>query len=89
MTDKGIIASILGLCVVVSAVGVVYTKHLTRSMFIEKRALQSQINELEADWGRLALEQSTWSAHGRIEGYANKKLNMEIPDIATIKMVKP
>lgn len=69
----------LVLAVVLSAVAVVYSKHQSRKLFVELQALYQQIDELDIEWGRLQLEQSTWSSHGRIEEIARKKLNMTLP----------
>ncbi|HEY9201953.1 MAG TPA: cell division protein FtsL [Gammaproteobacteria bacterium] len=69
----------LVLAVVLSAVAVVYSKHQSRKSFVELQALYQQIDELDIEWGRLQLEQSTWSSHGRIEEIARKKLNMTLP----------
>jgi cell division protein FtsL len=71
--------SALILAVVLSAVAVVYSKHQSRKLFVELQALYQQIDELDIEWGRLQLEQSTWSSHGRIEEIARKKLNMTLP----------
>ncbi len=67
------------LAVVLSAVAVIYSKHQSRKLFVELQALYQQIDELDIEWGRLQLEQSTWSSHGRIEEIARKKLNMTLP----------
>jgi len=69
----------LVLAVVLSAVAVVYSKHQSRKLFVELQTLYQQIDELDIEWGRLQLEQSTWSSHGRIEEIARKKLNMTLP----------
>ena len=62
-----------------SALGVVYNKHLSRSLFVESRKLQVAIDELDIDWGRLQLEQSTWGTHSRVEKLASSKLGMFVP----------
>ncbi len=62
-----------------SAFGVIYSKHQSRKLFVEVQQLHKQIDELNIEWGRLQLEQSAWSAHGRIERIARKKLNMKLP----------
>lgn len=74
----------LVLAVVLSAVAVVYSKHQSRKLFVELQALYQQIDELDIEWGRLQLEQSTWSSHGRIEEIARKKLNMTLPKATDI-----
>ena len=70
-----------------SAIGVVYNKHLSRSLFVESRKLQTTIDELDIDWGRLQLEQSTWGTHGRVENLAGKKLGMFVPNFNQRVMV--
>jgi len=62
-----------------SAFGVIYSKHQSRKLFVEAQQLKKQIDALNIEWGRLQLEQSAWSSHGRIERLARKKLNMTIP----------
>jgi cell division protein FtsL len=37
----------------------------------------------------LILEQSTWTAHNRIESLASEQLKMRIPDPAEVRMVAP
>ena len=74
-----LITVVLLFLVMGSAVSVVYTKHESRKLFVELQQLNRQIDELNIDWGRLQLEQSAWSSHGRIEKIARKRLDMELP----------
>lgn len=75
--------------VLVSAIGVAYSAHWNRQL------LNSLYNELavrdkaQAEWGRLILEQSTWTANSRIETLATEQLKMHIPDAADVHMVAP
>ena len=46
-------------------------------------------DKAQAEWGRLILEQSTWTAHNRIEALASEQLKMHIPDPAAVRMVRP
>jgi cell division protein FtsL len=68
------------LMVMGSAFAVVYSKHESRKLFVELQHVRKQIDELNIEWGRLQLEQSAWSAHGRIESIARKRLGMKLPD---------
>ncbi len=77
------------LLVMVSAMGVIYAKHNNRMLYVELRGLQQERDELNVDWGRLQLEQSTWATHGRIEGVARKKLGMRNLDYGEVVIVKP
>ena len=75
-----VISAILLVMVMSSAFAVVYSKHKSRKLFVELQLVRKQIDELNIDWGRLQLEQSAWSAHGRIESIARKKLGMRLPE---------
>jgi cell division protein FtsL len=70
---------ILGGVVMISAVGVVLSKHYSRKLFVELQTLEKKRDELAVEWGRLQLEQSTWATHGRIEKLARERLRMGIP----------
>jgi cell division protein FtsL len=74
------VSAILLVMVMSSAFAVVYSKHKSRKLFVELQQVRKQIDELNIDWGRLQLEQSAWSAHGRIESIARKKLGMRLPE---------
>ena len=61
---------------VATGVGVVYSKHTMRTLFIELQSMQNSFDELQIEWGRFQLELSAWATHGRIEKIAREKLNM-------------
>lgn len=63
---------------VFTGVGIVYSKHSIRKEFIELQNLQNRFDELQIEWGRLQLEQSTWLTHGRVEKLAREKLDMSL-----------
>jgi len=71
-----------------SAVGVIYSKHQTRKMFVSLQKLHKEIDELNIEWGQLQLEQSAWSSHGRIEKIARNKLQMTLPRANEIIYIK-
>lgn len=70
---------ILAALVLLSAVAVVYVKDLHRRDFIEYQMIQDAQNQLYVDWGKLLLEQSTWSTQARVQNIAEQRLNMEMP----------
>ena len=75
--------------VLVSSVAVSYSAHWNRQLL---NTLYGELNErdkAQAEWGRLVLEQSTWTAHNRIESLASEQLKMRIPEPAEIRMVAP
>jgi len=83
-----ILAAVLVLAVMASAIGVIYSKHRDRMLYVELTRLQQQQDELNVDWGRLQLEQSTWATHGRIETIARKKLGMRNVDYGEVVILK-
>jgi len=83
-----ILIALLILAVMGSAIGVIYSKHQTRKIFVSLQKLHKQIDELDIEWGQLQLEQSAWSSHGRIEKIARKKLQMTLPKANEILYIK-
>ena len=71
-----------------TAIGVIYSKHQTRKVFVNLQKLHKQIDELDIEWGQLQLEQSAWSSHGRIEKVARKKLQMTLPKADEVLYIK-
>lgn len=73
----------------VSAIGVVWTRHETRSLFIQLQQLNSQRDALDIEWGQLKIEQSAWATHGRVEQTARANLKMVIPKAEEVQLVQP
>ena len=79
----------LFLAVLGSALAVSYSAHWNRQLLNGLYAELSVRDKAQAEWGRLILEQSTWTAHNRIEALASEQLQMRIPDAAEVRLVKP
>ena len=77
----------LVLAVMASAVGAVYAKHENRKLFMELQALTEERDQLEVDWSRLQIEQSTWSTHARVEQLARDEMHMRNPGSEELKVV--
>ncbi|TAN53840.1 MAG: cell division protein FtsL [Methylococcaceae bacterium] len=75
--------------VLISAVAVVYTKHVSRMLFAEAQRLEQEIEASQTEWGLLRLEQNTWGEHSRIERIARNRLGMELPERKSIVYLKP
>jgi cell division protein FtsL len=71
----------------VSALQVVITRHETRRLFVELQALERTRDELNEEWGRLQLEQSTWAINDRIESFARTKLSMKMPERSSMVLL--
>jgi len=84
-----LIATILFVVVMATAIGLVYSKHKTRKLFVELQLLNKEVISLNTEWGQLQLEQSAWSDHGRIEQIAMKRLDMVIPEAEQLAFIKP
>ena len=83
-----LVTAFLLVLVMGSAFAVVYSKHQSRKLFVELQNVNKQIDELNIEWGRLQLEQSAWSAHGRIEKIARKRLGMKLPEANEVVYIK-
>ncbi len=80
---------VVALALFASSLGVVFSTHQARRLFVELQGLQKVRDEMNTQWGRLQLEQSTWATHGRIEKIANNKLDMVIPPPGAVVIVQP
>jgi cell division protein FtsL len=84
----GSLLVLLLLAVLVSAIGVVWTRHESRVLFVELTRLQNQRDELNIEYGRLELEQATWAEPRRIDEEARSKLGMVTPRPQDIQLVR-
>ena len=85
---RPVLLMVLLLVVMASALGVVYSKHQSRRLFVELQALNSGRDALDIDWGRLQLEQSTLATPIRIENMARQRLGMFVPAADRIKIIQ-
>ena len=70
-----------------SAIAAVYAKHENRKLFMELQTLTEQRDQLEVDWSRLQIEQSTWSTHARVEQLARGEMGMRNPGSDELRVV--
>lgn len=89
MSARTILVGFLSLAVVLSALGVVYSKHQTRRLFVDVQRLETERDRMNVDWGRLQLEQSTLATQARVETLAHGKLAMNIPPQNSVVIVAP
>ena len=89
MTDRWMVLTILLLVTMASALAVVYARHETRRTFVALQQAEKLRDEMNIEWGRLALEQSTWATHVRIDKLAREKLGMKVPGTENIVIIKP
>jgi cell division protein FtsL len=72
----------------VSGLSVVYLTHRDRSLFNELQQLRDTANELDVQWGQLLIERSSLGLGGRVEQRALEDLDMRVPAIEEIIMVR-
>ncbi len=80
---------LLGSAVWGTAMGMVWSHHQARQLFVELQSLEKDHARLAIQWERLQLERSTWAGHHRIEWIARKQLGMASPDKEILIMVDP
>ena len=88
MSARVTVALLLLVLVVVSGLGTVYVKHLSRVRFVELQALQRDNDEMRIEWGRLQLETSTWAAHDRVRNAAAEELGLFMPPGDSVVVVR-
>lgn len=74
--------------VIASALGVVWTRHESRVLFVQLTALQNQRDELNIEYGRLELEQATHAEPRRVDSEARQKLGMLEPRPQDIRLLR-
>ena len=80
---------IVTLVLVATALGVIWSRHQTRKVFVELQALEYQRDESNVEWGRLQLEQATWAEAGRVEQLARGELGLVAKDPGQIMVIVP
>jgi cell division protein FtsL len=80
---------LLWCAVLATSAGAIYAKYRARELFVELERLDSARDELDAEWGRLQLEQSAWSTYAYVEHVASERLHMSIPDSRDIEILAP
>lgn len=71
-----------------SAIGVVWTRHQSRVLFVNLTTLQNQRDSLNIEYGRLELEQATYAEPRRINDEARQKLGMTDPRPQDIRLLR-
>ena len=78
---------ILALALVATALGVIWSRHQSRKVFVELQALEYERDELNVEWGRLQLEQATWAETGRVEQLARGQLGLVAKDPGQVVVI--
>jgi cell division protein FtsL len=89
MPSGSLLMLMLFIAVLVSSLAVSYSAHWNRQLLNTLYTELSVGDKAQAEWGRLILEQSTWTAHNRIETLASEQLKMRIPEAGEVRLVAP
>ncbi len=84
----GVGTLLLILIVLLSGLAVIYLADINRRLAIDVEDATVVQNQLHTEWGKLLLEQSTWSSQARIQGIAAQKLGMQAPAGKQVVIVK-
>jgi cell division protein FtsL len=79
---------LLVFAVLISAIGVVYSKYLSRRYFVALQDLQAEQERIGVEWGRLQLEESTLATHSVVEKEARDRLKMHLPEFTEIVVIR-
>ena len=71
-----------------TGLGIVHTTFVSRQLLNARQGLEQQRNQLQVEWGRLLLEQSSLVAQGKVEEVARTQLDMDVPDLETTVVLK-
>ena len=88
ITLKGAGMILLVIGILFSAFGVIYVKDLNRRLFIDYQNLQAEKARTLIQWGKLLLEQSTWSTQSRIQQVGERELGMVCRGAGDIVLVE-
>ena len=80
---------VLAIAAVISAIAVVHARHQHRELYVQLTRLERARDELNIEFGRLQLEQATWSESNRIDQVARTRLGMKFPGPGEIVVVRP
>lgn len=69
----------LFLLVVISAMSLVYAKHLKRILYAQLETLQLEKDHYHIEWSQLLLERGTLASDARVEQLARSQLKMQYP----------
>ncbi|MDA9366331.1 cell division protein FtsL [Pseudomonadales bacterium] len=81
-------AGLMLVVLIASALGVIYSVHLTRQQYSELQELQATQDYLDSEYERLLLEQSAWADYGRIDQVSRDELQMLPPEPKALIVVR-
>jgi len=71
--------ALLLILVIACALGVVTSQHKARKLFMDLQYEKERAQQMDVEWGKLRLEQSTLAMPTRVEKLARQQLQMHLP----------
>lgn len=87
LTRKQVIALLLSVGVIFSALSIIYVTHLTRVLQANFQHDLLEQDHLHSERSQLLLERSTWMMQSRIQHLAEQKLGMILPDHKSVVII--
>ncbi len=72
---------------IICALGVVESQYLAKKRYNELYQAKKVAKKYAVEYGNLELEQSMQAKHSRIEQFATRRLQMQVPDVSRVQMV--
>ncbi|MDE3209729.1 MAG: cell division protein FtsL [Pseudomonadota bacterium] len=76
------------MAVIATALGVVWTRHESRVLFVSLTTMQNQRDALNIEYGKLELEQATYAEPRRVDDEARQQLGMVDPSPQDIRLLR-
>ncbi|ATJ82190.1 cell division protein FtsL [Halomonas beimenensis] len=83
-----VVNGVLLLACLGAALAVIATSHLTREQYARLQQLEREQQQLQTEWGQLLLEEGAWSSPARIERLASERLEMRLPAIEEVEVIR-
>lgn len=79
---------LLLILVIACALGVVTSQHKARKLFVDLQYEKERAQQMDVEWGKLQLEQSTLVMPARVEKLARQQLQMHLPSSDQMHLVR-
>jgi cell division protein FtsL len=79
---------LLLIVVIACALGLVTSQHKARKLFVDLQYEKERAQQMDVEWGKLQLEQSTLAMPTRVEKLARQQLQMHLPTSDQIHIVR-
>ncbi|MBA2778769.1 cell division protein FtsL [Billgrantia kenyensis] len=79
----------LVLACLATAMLAVKASHETREQYARLQQLERERDQLQTEWGQLLLEESAWSSPARTERLAVERLDMRLPHVNEVEVIRP